>query len=135
MRPTGIEGGNSTFPPVLCSIPVDRYYYTKKGSRKQSRQRTSSGFVLQRSGKMLVNVAARDTNHHMNSKGYEPAVLDQTSSNYNAIRGREQMLIDYYGGAQSTGGTSGNAINGISATNAMRETYLSAAEGEFGLIE
>ena len=86
-------------------------------------------------GSAIDNVAARDTNHHMNSKGYEPAVLDQTSSNYNAIRGREQMLIDYYGGAQSTGGSSGNAINGISATNTMRETYLSAAEGEFGLIE
>lgn len=29
----------------------------------------------------------------MNSRGYGPAVLDKSSTNYNAIRGREQMLI------------------------------------------
>ena len=37
----------------LCSV-VYLLILLKKGSRKQSRQRTSSGFVLQRSGKMLV---------------------------------------------------------------------------------
>lgn len=47
-------------------------------------------------------------------KGYGPAVLDKFSENAIAIRGREPQLIDYYGGAQSVGGTSGNAMNGIS---------------------
>ena len=80
------------------------------------------------------NVAARDTSHHMNEKGFGPAVLDQSSTNKNAIRGREQQLIDYHGGAKSTGATSGNAINGISATNVNRDIYLREAEKEFGKI-
>ena len=86
-------------------------------------------------GSATANVAARDVSHHMNSKGFGPAKLDQSSSNYNAIRGREQMLIDYYGGAQSTGGTSGNVINGISSKNSLKATYFGEAEGEFGPIE
>lgn len=80
------------------------------------------------------NVMARDASHHMNDKGFANAVLDQSSTSYEAIRGREQQLIDYYGGAKSTGGTAGNAINGISATNPKRDTYLDAAKEEFGSI-
>lgn len=38
-----------------------------------------------------------------------------------AIRGREQQLIDMHGGAKSQGGTSGNAINGISPNNPKAE--------------
>ncbi len=34
-----------------------------------------------------------------------------------AIRGREQLLIEQNGGAKSEGGTSGNKINGISPNN------------------
>lgn len=71
----------------------------------------------------------------MNDKGFEPAVLDRSSSNSQAIRGREQMLIDYHRGAQSTGGNSGNAINGISSNNKNRDNYINAARGEFGDIE
>ena len=60
------------------------------------------------------NVSNRNSRHHMNEKGYDPVILDQSSSDYYAISGREQDLIIYHGGAQSTeGGTSGNAINGI----------------------
>jgi hypothetical protein len=71
----------------------------------------------------------------MNEKGYEPANLDQSSTNPDAIRGREQQLIDHNGGAQSQGGTSGNAINGISESNPKRDTYLDAATEEFGSID
>ncbi len=78
------------------------------------------------------NVAARDANHHKNDDGFGPAVLDQSSSNKDAIRGREQQLIDANGGAQSQGGTSGNAIQGIADTNAKRDSYLDAANAEFG---
>lgn len=52
--------------------------------------------------------------------------------NKNAIRGREQYLIDRYGGAQSQGGTSGNAINGISPNNKKIDIYLEATRKEFG---
>ena len=71
----------------------------------------------------------------MIAQGYEPAVLDKSSSSYEAIRGREQMLIDYYGGAQSIGGSSGNAINGIGANNTKGSIYMNTAIGEFGIIE
>lgn len=71
----------------------------------------------------------------MNEKGYGPAELDKSSSNPNAIRGREQNLIDYHGGAQSQGGTSGNAIEGISSDNPNREMYLNASLEEFGELK
>ena len=86
-------------------------------------------------GSPIDNVAKRDANHHMNSKGFGPAMLDKTSDNYKAIRGREQMLIDYYGGAKSMGGTSGNAINGIGAYNKNKDIYINAAKGVFGNLE
>lgn len=81
------------------------------------------------------NVFNRDRNHHMNAKGYGPAQLDKSSSSYAAIRGREQMLIDKNGRAQSMGGTSGNVINGIGKNNVKREDYINAAKEEFGEIE
>jgi hypothetical protein len=43
-------------------------------------------------------------------KGFDAPVLDKSSENADAIRGREQQLIDAHGGAKSAGGTSGNAI-------------------------
>ncbi len=42
-------------------------------------------------GTAFENVRKRDINHHMNGQGFGPATLDKSSSNYNAIRGREQM--------------------------------------------
>jgi hypothetical protein len=77
-------------------------------------------------------VAARDAKHHMNDKGYGPAQLDKASTNKDAIRGREQQLIDAHGGARSKNGSSGNAINGISDANKKRDRYMDAANKEFG---
>lgn len=78
-----------------------------------------------------ANVAARDAGHHITGD-YGPAELDQSSSNPDAIRGREQQLIDANGGAQSAGGTSGNAIRGIGPNNPKGPGYISAANNEFG---
>src|SRR5258708_30656734 len=78
------------------------------------------------------NVAARDANHHMNEKGFGEAQLDKSSTSADAIRGREQQLIQESGSAQSQGGTSGNAINGVSPTNPKADIYKNAAEQEFG---
>jgi len=75
-----------------------------------------------------VNVRNRDYSHHMNDKGFGPAQLDKSSSNYDAIRGREQNLMDYYKGQ----GNSGNAINGISPTNPNIQQYTDASRKEFG---
>jgi RHS repeat-associated protein len=81
------------------------------------------------------NIQLRDRTHHMNEQGYGEAELDKSSSNPDAIRGREQQLIEANGGAQSQGGTSGNAINGISESNPNRTQYMNAANAEFGAVE
>ncbi|MDP2194349.1 MAG: hypothetical protein Q8K36_07470 [Alphaproteobacteria bacterium] len=75
---------------------------------------------------------ARDRNHHMNARGFGLPYPKAVSENPHAVRGLEQQEIDKQGGAQSQGGTSSNAINGISAKNPKREAYLKAAEQEFG---
>ncbi len=74
------------------------------------------------------NIAARDAGHHMNKHGYGAAVPDKSSTNKDAVRGREQQLID----KNKAAGTSGNKINGISGKNPKRDHYLSEAEKEFG---
>lgn len=78
------------------------------------------------------NVNRRDRNHHMNEKGFGPAELDKSSSNYDAIRGREQHMIDIHGGAKSEGGTSGNTIRGVSHNNKNAAKYENATKKEFG---
>jgi len=77
------------------------------------------------------NVSRRDTGHHVNQQGYGPAVLDKSSSSKNAIRGREQQMIEHYGGAKSTKGTSGNKINGIAHKNPKKDSMLEEAKKEF----
>ena len=70
----------------------------------------------------------------LNAEGFAPPVLDQWSSNGQAVRGREQQLIDYYGGAKSVGGTTRNAINGVADFNPNRPWYIGAAIAEFGSL-
>ena len=70
----------------------------------------------------------------MNEKGYGPAVLDKSSTNKDAIKGREQQLVDANGGAQSKGGTSGNAINALDPKKPTTSGFIQAAEKEFGVI-
>ena len=69
----------------------------------------------------------------MNEKGFDAARIDRASTDPDAVRGREQYLIDLHGGAKSQGGTSGNAINGISQKNPNKQKYIEANEREFGL--
>jgi hypothetical protein len=83
-------------------------------------------------GTPAQNVARRDAGHHKNQNGFGPAQLDKSTANPAAIRGREQQLIDAHGGAQSTGGTSGNAINAVSPSNPNGPLYIDAAKAEFG---
>src|SRR5262249_32638042 len=71
--------------------------YTKTNSK------TGEVYSGRTSGKGTAeeNVAARDANHHMDEKGFGEAQLDKSSTNADAIRGREQQLIQQNGGAQS----------------------------------
>jgi RHS repeat-associated protein len=95
-------------------------------------------------------VAARDAGHHMTAAGFGPAVLDQAMQGtrpfaqrhsdpaYQAIRGREQQIIDAMGGSWSDVGqgntNSGNAIRGVAAANPLGRVYHSAASRAFGQI-
>ncbi|MFW6224063.1 MAG: hypothetical protein ACOC4R_00235, partial [Bacteroidota bacterium] len=76
------------------------------------------------------NVAKRDSNHHMDET-HGPAKLDKSSSNKDAIRGREHQNIQSKGGAQSNNGTSGNRIEAISPTNPKKQQYIDASNREF----
>ncbi|RPJ64605.1 MAG: hypothetical protein EHM23_00190 [Acidobacteria bacterium] len=74
------------------------------------------------------------TPHHKNSEGFGPAVLDKATTDPQAARGREQLLIEKHGSARSAGGTSGNAINGISSRNQKKATYIKKAIEWFGKV-
>jgi hypothetical protein len=68
----------------------------------------------------------------LNAEGFAKPVLDSFSTNYNAIRGREQQLIDFNGGARSVGGTTRNIINGVSDLNPLRPYYIYESTKSFG---
>ncbi len=93
-------------------------------------------------------MAARDgPSHHMTERGYGPAELDRSAPatlpyasrhadpGYQAVRGREQQMIDSFGGAASdrpAATLSGNAIRGVAADNPFGRTYHDAATRTFG---
>jgi RHS repeat-associated protein len=68
----------------------------------------------------------------LNAEGFTPPVVDAVSTNLSAIRGREQQLIDYFGGAQSVGGSTRNKINGVADFNPFRGFYIERSIQEFG---
>lgn len=70
----------------------------------------------------------------LNAEGFSSPQVDQSSTNYGAIRGREQQLIDVHGGAQSQGGSSRNKINGVSDINPLKPIYIFEANKEFGTL-
>ncbi|KEZ48577.1 hypothetical protein AZ46_0216830 [Metabacillus indicus LMG 22858] len=108
-----------------CTLTYQTYTKKNKKTGEVYTGRTSGR------GTPLQNVTNRDRNHHMNKEGFGAAVLDKSSKNKNAIRGREQLLIEKNGGAKSKKGKSGNKINGISDNNKKRKTYIKAARKEF----
>jgi hypothetical protein len=79
-------------------------------------------------GTPLENIANRDSRHAYNARGFGPAQLDQSSTSAEAIRGREQQLINYY----RDQGISANQINGINPNDPKYESYLQLALTKFG---
>ena len=77
------------------------------------------------------NVLARDSGHEYNQKGFGPAVLDKSSENYGAIRGREQQLIEF----NRARGTAPDQINGAGPRNLNTPGYMAAALSEFGNLQ
>ena len=130
LQPIKLTGNASSSKITQAVSSNQKTYqtYTKTNSK------TGEVYVGRTSGTKspLQNVKARDQNHHMNEKDFGPAVLDKSSSNKAAIRGQEQYMINTHGGAKSTGGTSGNAINGISDKNPNKVHYEQQRIQEFG---
>src|SRR4051794_32820577 len=65
-------------------------------------------------------VNRRVAGHPARLSGFGPGRVDRYATGvagYEAIRGREQQLIDYHGGARRDGGTSANEIRGLSKNN------------------
>ena len=77
----------------------------------------------------------RYSGHHMNYKGYGNPTIDrfvQGTPAYAAIRGREQQLIDYYGGVGSS--RVGNSIRGVSKANPMGRYFHEKSNQYFGKL-
>jgi RHS repeat-associated protein len=96
-------------------------------------------------------VKARDANHKLKDRGpkngYDDAVVDKEAVGSLsdprakfAIRGREQQLVDYWGGAQSDtknypgGGVSANKIRAVRANHPLGRIYHEAANMLFGWL-
>ena len=75
----------------------------------------------------------RSSGHHMRVLGFGNPVLDRAIQGYQgypAIRGREQQLIDFYGGVGSP--NVGNIIRGVSQYNLAGMLYHGASDLYFG---
>jgi RHS repeat-associated protein len=104
--------------------------YTRVGPNGQVYSGRTSGFGDPQS---IVN--ARAATHPGRLAGFAPPVIDEWAAGpqgYFAIRGREQQLIDAFGGAQSEGGTSANLIRGVSKSNPLAPVYSAASITLFG---
>jgi RHS repeat-associated protein len=114
-----------------CNIGKTHTTYTRKN---ESTGKTYSG-KTSGTGTAEQQVKARTSkpDHQEKTKeGYGTAVVDKNSGSSDAIRGREQQLIESNGGAKSQGGTSGNAINSVSPSNQKAPQYEQACNNEFG---
>ena len=101
-------------------------YVKRNGNTGQVYSGRTSGM-----GTPLENLARRDTGHEWNGRGFGPAELDKSSSSYDAIRGREQLLQDYHRRL----GLAPDQINGISPRNVKADDYIKAALDEFGPLQ
>ena len=101
---------SNTLNNVISSVPdkINKSIAGTKTYQTYTKTNSTTGEVY--SGRTsgtrspVENIRIRDMKHHMNDKGFGPAVLDKSSTNAAAIRGREQQLIDMNGGAKSIGG-------------------------------
>lgn len=102
--------------------------YTLEGPNGQTYSGRASGF-----GTPEQVMWGRYATHHMRLQGYHNPTLDvfaQGVGNYGAIRGREQQLIDRYGGVGSP--QVGNSIRGVSRYNPAGRAYHWMSNYKFG---
>jgi len=85
-------------------------------------------------------VKKRDYAHKYNAFGFLSAIVDKYSHSYNAIRGREQQKIDYFGGAKSDRLRDGkpskcaNKIRAVARNNPAGKRYHWASSTAFGEV-
>ena len=85
-------------------------------------------------------MASRWSSHHMRNKGFGYPVIDRTitgdygSLNWGAIRGREQQLMDYFGGVGVGGSPVANPIRGVARGNPLGRGYHGLSNARFGNI-
>jgi len=100
---------------------------------------------------LIILATIRDANHHKTKQGYDIAVLDKytvgRAVNYDyryddlgywQIRGREQQLIDYFGGAWSDTGKphkTGNDVRAVAKDNPYGPAFHFAASAKWGEID
>lgn len=104
--------------------------YTRTGPNGQVYSGRTSGLGDPQS---IANTRART--HDPRLAGFGPPAVDEWATGIQgraAIRGREQQLIDHFGGAQSEGGTSANLIRGVSRSNPFGGYYNATATTMFG---
>ncbi len=80
-------------------------------------------------------VAARASTHPVRLSGFGAAVIDRVAYGAvgrAAIRGREQQLIDSFGGVGNP--RVANLIRGVARANPAGRIYHSAANSQFGQI-
>lgn len=81
---------------------------------------------------ILAQTAGSTRHKVLSGEGFGPLTLAGYSLDRSVIRGREQQLIDFFGGAQSVGGRARNLINGVADFNPNRPFYMNSAVGVFG---
>lgn len=104
--------------------------YTMTNAFGQTYVGRTSGF-----GNPYSIMMARASSHHMRSLGFGSPVLDravQGIQGYPAIRGREQQLIDFYGGIGNP--KVGNRIRGVAKYNPLGSLYHNASNYYFGTL-
>ena len=130
--PIGEIVGVGAFAVAATYDLTQRVYvtYTLTGPNDQIYIGRTSGFGTP---EQLVNKRYRG--HHMKAKGFGKPKIDraiQGALGKPAIRGREQQLIDYYGGIGSR--RVANSIRGVSKANPMGRFYHSQSNSVFGNI-
>jgi len=104
------------------------YVKIKLSTGEKDYGRTSGEIPEINQTNLIKILLKRDKSHQKNKEQFEKAELENFSPDYDAIRGREDMLIE----KAKAEGMSANKYRGISPTNKKREQYRNAAIIAFG---
>ncbi|HEY2854904.1 MAG TPA: RHS repeat-associated core domain-containing protein [Gemmatimonadaceae bacterium] len=115
---------------IKKKLEIKYVTYTRIGPNGQVYSGRTSGLGDPQS---IVNARART--HDPRLAEFGPPVVDQWATGLDgrsAIRGREQQLIDYHGGAQADQGSSANLIRGVRKDNPAGLLYWQLSNEQFG---